>query len=244
MRITQSNVFLKDMVRHAAIGDIVPAAFQRPYVWTRADVLALLESILRGYPIGSFLMWTPYGHADLSSAARQRLGPIPLRKDGKPASLLLDGQNRLASLAWVLRTGDEPLPEDLTEHERAVWCTGEELVVDLESKSFLFAPATEAEKGFRLPVRTLVDRTYASPLLRERWTRLWAPAYTEAECNSAVAFFDDVQNAFCDARTVVTDMERASVDEARDAFLHICKVGVPMAEEDFQRAVQWLTSTP
>ena len=42
-----------------------------------------------------------------------------------------------------------------------------------------------------------------------------------------------------DVDVVVTDMADATAAEAKDAFLHICKVGVPMSEADFEKAVSW-----
>ena len=47
------------------------------------------------------------------------------------------------------------------------------------------------------------------------------------------------QNAFRNAQVVVTNLEQATVEEAKDAFLHICKVGVPMSAADFEAAVSW-----
>lgn len=238
MRIQQHSVFLKELVRQAVRGELAPAAFQRPYVWTRADVLSLLESILRGYPTGSFLVWTPMGKADLAKVGRPRLGPITLETGDAPASLLLDGQNRLASMAWLVHDPASALPQDLTEHERSVWASGPVLVANLLTESFEFVDAGQADEGMRLPMRALVDSRQANPLIRERWDGIWKPLGEEA-INKGLTWFDKAQNTFSDARTVVTDMQHATADEARDAFLHICKVGVPMSEADFEAAIGW-----
>lgn len=42
-----------------------------------------------------------------------------------------------------------------------------------------------------------------------------------------------------EARTVETLIQNATAEEARHAFLRICRVGVPMSQEDFDRAVGW-----
>lgn len=239
MKIQQSNSFLKDLVRSARSGALVPAAFQRPYVWTKTDVISLLESLLKGYPIGSFLLWTPYGKANLSHVSRPRLGPV-VPSSAEPAeSLLLDGQNRLASLAWAWRTPDQEIPPQLSEQEALVWGSGEHLVVNLETKSFEFASTDTAEQGMRLPVYALFDSRLANPLIRERWHGSWQP-FGESAIEAAVNWFDKTEAAFSDARTIVTDMQGASAEEAQDAFLHICKTGVPMSEQDFKTALAWL----
>jgi hypothetical protein len=238
MRIKQQAQYLKSLVSAATKGELVPAAFQRPYVWSQADVLALLQSILKGYPIGSLLLWTPYGKADIGTAGRRRLGPVRPADTAKPESLLLDGQNRLASLAWVTYGLDAGLPDDLTDNEKAVWCSGECLVVDIETQTFAFVPREEADSGFRLPARALLDSLYANPLLRQRWSDQWQ-SLEESRVNAALKWFDQAQSAFSSAQTVVTSLEYATAEEAKDAFLHICKVGVPMSEADFEAAIAW-----
>lgn len=238
MRIEQGAEFIKGLVQQAITGQLAPAAFQRPYVWGRDEVIALLESILKGYPVGSFLVWTPYTKADLSEVGRPRLGPVRLQAGAKPSSLLLDGQNRLASMAWAARDPAEPFPEDATDHERSVWNPADQLVINLATKGFEFVTNDEASEGFRLPLRAVFSGVIANPLIRERWDGPWA-AYGEPTIIEALKWFDEAQGAFSRARTVVTNLEDATAEEALDAFLHICKTGVPMSEDDFKASISW-----
>lgn len=238
MRIIQNARYLKDVLRTASSGALVPAAFQRPYVWSRKDVLSLMESLRKGYPTGSLLLWTPYNHADLSRATRTRLGPLPPANDEGIESVLLDGQNRLATLAWVASDSTTPLPEDLTEHERTVWGQGDILSVDLETETFAFIAVEDLEKGLRMPARALLDYTIANSLLRARWNGPWQ-GYSEDRITEAVSKFERMQEAIMNAQVTVTDIQKASIEEARDAFLHICRVGVPMTEKDFDAALNW-----
>ncbi len=46
-----------DLVREIETGLVKIPAFQRDFVWELKDVVDLLDSIYRGYPIGSFLSW-------------------------------------------------------------------------------------------------------------------------------------------------------------------------------------------
>lgn len=238
MNISQHSVFLQSLVRQVRDGKLLPASFQRPYVWNRNDVLALIESILLGYPIGGFLLWSPWGKADMTKVSRGRLGPVSASADTLHASLLLDGQNRLATMAWILRDISAPPPEDLTPNERAVWCNGDRLVADFSLKRILFVPEAEADVGLRMPVAAALDNRVANLEVRRRWEKEWLP-FTEDERNAGVAWFDDVAASFREARVVVTDMQDATAAEAKHAFLHICKVGVPMSEKDFENAIAW-----
>lgn len=76
-------------------GHMALPEFQRGYVWGREQVRGLFQSLYRGHPVGSLLVWA----TDASTAAH--------RGDGTLApgvvKLLLDGQQRITSLYGVIR---------------------------------------------------------------------------------------------------------------------------------------------
>src|SRR3546814_11644984 len=92
MTIRQESSFLLQLTERVKAGRAVPAAFQRPYVWSEKDIVALWTSIIKGYPLGAFLFWQPPGK-DISEYAQAALGPIRIPELQRPA-LILDGQNR------------------------------------------------------------------------------------------------------------------------------------------------------
>lgn len=239
MHIRQSASFLSELVRMVCSGSLAPAAFQRPYVWERSDVLALIESIMRGYPIGGFLLWTPHDKADLTKAGRHRLGPI-VTTDGKPASsLLLDGQNRLATMAWLAHDFSMPIPRDLSRHEKVSWGADDVLVVDLLKREFRYSvPGEMAESEFLLPTAAVLDSRIANKLIRKNWSTSWS-SFTEEQKERGLKWLDQCQSAFREARVTVTEIEHATAEEAKDAFLHICRVGVPMSEADFDASIKF-----
>lgn len=85
-------------------------AIQRPYVWTPKQVIGLFDSLLRGYPINTFMFW----QVDDATKAEVRAYKFieHFRPDqqneiaaieGRQAVLVLDGQQRLTSLLIGLR---------------------------------------------------------------------------------------------------------------------------------------------
>jgi hypothetical protein len=237
--IESHNVFLVDMMKDVKKGLMLPAAFQRQYVWTKADVLQLIKSILEGYPIGSFLVWSPWGAADVSQAGRHRIGPIVGAHDIGNAipSFLLDGQNRLTTMAWLTRNPDDPLPADLSGQELETWGSGEQLVLDLREQRIHFVPDNEVNVGFRLPISALFHGNLNREM-RGREDTQWV-GIPISDIDNASKWIDDVRDAFMGARIVVTDIRYATFEEALDAFLHICKLGVPMTKKDFKAALSW-----
>lgn len=86
--------------------EIVLPAIQRDFVWPEEKVLRLLDSIMRGYPIGIALLWETYldlQYRQFSEAFHP--GEIHDFKDNKrkkKLKLVLDGQQRLQSLYIAL----------------------------------------------------------------------------------------------------------------------------------------------
>ena len=86
-------------------------AIQRPYVWTPEQIVRLFDSLLKGYPISSFLFW------DIEPAQAATLDIYKFVEDFKYGdfhnetaavndqhlTLVLDGQQRLTSLLIGLR---------------------------------------------------------------------------------------------------------------------------------------------
>src|SRR5690625_4949907 len=77
-------------------GDIVLPEFQRPFVWKRAQVLQLLDSIYRNYPIGSLLVW----ESRQSLHSKRTIADLEVaeRSSQYPWNYLLDGQQRLSTV--------------------------------------------------------------------------------------------------------------------------------------------------
>lgn len=79
-------------------GELRLPEMQRRYVWPATRVRDLLDSLYRGYPSGTILVWeTDREMPSRDLAVSQSLSPF------KGHKLLLDGQQRLTSLSAILR---------------------------------------------------------------------------------------------------------------------------------------------
>ncbi len=89
---------LDDLVKLAWSGQIRVPHFQRAFKWTRSDVIQLMDSIHRGYPVGSLLLWERSARAEPLS-----LGSLTIEGPELDRALwVVDGQQRVTSLANVL----------------------------------------------------------------------------------------------------------------------------------------------
>ena len=112
-----ASPLLKDLLAEIEQGRYAVPEIQRPYVWTNPQVRELFESIYKGYPIGSIIVWEPapeifeeYG--DLFRAFSKELEDR--RRNFK--YVVIDGQQRLLSL-WLAKRGRVTIV-DTYGHER------------------------------------------------------------------------------------------------------------------------------
>ncbi|MCE5180362.1 MAG: DUF262 domain-containing protein [Betaproteobacteria bacterium] len=91
---------IDDLAKRILNGDIYLPKFQREFVWQRRQVIDLLDSVARNYPIGSILLWQ--SKQELRSESRIADLEIKLPKPDYPVNYLLDGQQRLSSICGAL----------------------------------------------------------------------------------------------------------------------------------------------
>jgi len=86
--------------------EIVLPAIQRNFVWSESKIRILMDSILRGYPIGIVLMWETYKDIQFrqfENVYKDSTKPLFLDNgSGKKLKFVLDGQQRLQSLYLAL----------------------------------------------------------------------------------------------------------------------------------------------
>lgn len=89
---------VEELVGMIERGELRLPEMQRRYVWRSPRVRDLLDSLYRGYPSGAILLWDTGEDVPLQDmAVAQQSNPY------QSTRLLLDGQQRLTSLAAVIR---------------------------------------------------------------------------------------------------------------------------------------------
>src|SRR5699024_2089878 len=80
---------------HIDTGNYALPVFQRGYVWSRDQVRRLMDSLYKGYPIGSILIWdTKVSEEGVVRGDDSISGNV---------KLILDGQQRITSLYGLIR---------------------------------------------------------------------------------------------------------------------------------------------
>lgn len=85
-----------DLISEIQNGQIKIPKFQRNFIWDLDKTARLLDSILKGYPIGTFILWeTNKRLSEIKNIGNLKL---PLVSDNYKVLYVLDGHQRLASL--------------------------------------------------------------------------------------------------------------------------------------------------
>ncbi len=109
----QTPITIETALKRVQSHDYVLPAIQREFVWSTAQVQRLFDSLMRGYPIGSFLFWKvaadesrDFVFYDFIRNYHQFKAPHCPRLDlpaSRPVTAVLDGQQRLTALNIGLR---------------------------------------------------------------------------------------------------------------------------------------------
>ncbi len=141
---------------------VVIPDLQRPYVWDPSQVTLLIDSLIRGWPFGTLLLWK-VDHCELSGIPHREFwqvvdrtanatGATVVRRD-PPASyhMILDGQQRVQSLLLALcgdGWGFKQEDRDWTEQLEGIKARGRRAANPHWSKGTLCFDVPEFLKGY------------------------------------------------------------------------------------------------
>lgn len=108
------SVTFPSLIAQIEQGSVKIPQFQRAFVWTRLQSARLIDSIIKGYPIGTFILWR----------TKERLRSIrdiggiklPMPAEGEPISYVLDGQQRMTSLFVSLKALKVELNDEIRDY--------------------------------------------------------------------------------------------------------------------------------
>lgn len=216
-------VLLEDLFEEIKQGKLRSPRFQRPFIWRPEDMRKLFESVVKGYPIGSLLIWEP----GVRYQVQPRFGPIPQAdpaKDERNLAYVLDGQHRLATLFGATHVEGD-LPDRSSEQLWWMW-------YDLDKEEFTHAPRGVAGPH-HLPVRDVLATTqflrFCARLLHER------PGDGAALVDRA----ERVARLIRGFRVPVVRIRGGKLEDAIDIFSRLNSSGVPMAADQLVSALTY-----
>lgn len=216
-------IFLGKLVEYVAAGKIRVPRFQRAFVWKQTDLHDLLDSVLRGFPIGSILIWD----TEITIESASTVGPIEISSPpGGQVGYLLDGQQRVSTLVGTLR-----LPN---EAESIVDDVNWRLYCDLDRREFLPIPRENVEPR-HFPVRSLLDTAGFITACR----RIEEEASEPSEARRWLIEADRLASAFRDYQLPLIRIREADLDSAVTVFARLNRKGRKMAADEMVSALTY-----
>ena len=141
-------------------GNLQVPAFQRKFVWNNEKKLDLFDSIKRGYPIGSVLLWQPNFESedDYQKFGGEKLGAYYIPKRNSNSFYILDGFQRLSTLIGCLLHPQKAKLKGIIRDEKE-WFKEFNIVYNLKDESFEINRLKDFEglKVYQIPIYKLVD---------------------------------------------------------------------------------------
>lgn len=130
---------VSELIEQAVQGKLRIPPFQRRFRWYGTDIERLFDSIRRGYPVGSLLLWERK-----AAAGPVAFGPLQVNApEMEDAWWVVDGQQRLTSIIGVLASPPNPSTEF-------------DLYYDLSTAEFR-RPGARRPRSDWVPLRRVVD---------------------------------------------------------------------------------------
>ena len=195
-------------------GQFVIPEIQRPFVWKRAQVRDLIDSLYNGYPTGYIITWK---------------NPDVKTKDGTVANgkhVLIDGQQRITALMASI-AGLEVLDEDFNK----------------DRVKIAFNPlATDSDKRFAVQDASHLKDKKWIPDISEVFKNDFDPfEFVPKYCNNNLGVKpNEVNNAIMKLRGIanrqigVIELDHSlDIDEVTEIFIRINSKGTALSQSDF-----------
>ena len=215
---SSSEFSIPEIVRLASDGHLRMPNFQRSFMWDAANVLRLFDSIYRGFPVGTLLLWRKE-----APGGQVSFGPITFNAPYRPDALwVVDGQQRIISLFGAL-TPDWPDSDERFE-----------VHFDLATRRFI-----TLKRGLTRP-RVIPIRDALETRRLATWIRMHDDDLESDDFDLAYSLVDAIREYRISAYIVAEDDESL----LREVFFRINSSGKPMTRAQVFHALYASDTAP
>src|SRR3989344_5708460 len=238
--MAQTNIKVRELVDKVQRGELILPEMQRRYVWPATRVRDLLDSLYRGYPSGTILVWETEEEIETRElAVKSSKTPTNSQK-----LLLLDGQQRITSLAAILngelvqvRNRRKPIdilfnlehpegpPVEITEVEE------NDFQEEMRKRTFVVASRSLQNDPLWVPVSDIFTKDFSEILEKVGITSLQDPRYKKYE-----ARLQKIKK-IADYPYVMQVLEKSmSYEEVTEIFVRVNSLGIKLRGSDLALA--------
>lgn len=213
--VSPEVTFIDDMVTTIENGKFVLPEFQRPYVWKKEDIIFLFDSIYKGYPIGSILLWDGGGN---NIAFMKEIGGRSIR-DGGEKYYIIDGQQRLTTLFCCLNDDGHLINDKWTVY------------FDLKNEIFTHSIPSGASPGHFIALRSIRKTT---SFIKEA-RRILEQTDNDLFVERAEILADKIRKY----KMAVIKLDGGSLNEIVEVFSRLNSLGKNISQQDLVFALTY-----
>lgn len=211
---------LISIIENLKSGEIKVPPFQRNYVWNRDNIKDLFDSIKKGYPIGSIIIWKPKEKMDWNE--ENTIGAF----DIAPAEIerncyILDGYQRLSTLFCCLTN---PEKYELA-YNKVLYSQLFELYYNLEEDTFEYARVKNKPTAVQIPVYVLLSTSD----FRQYSRKNIEPNVPSEKLDLYLNRADVVSRQLIDYKISFIEINNANIEDAVDIFSRINSKGTDIS---------------
>lgn len=208
--------------------------FQRRYRWDKPEKRrALFDSIIKGFPIGSILLWKPNEDIDFNPENEDRkIGSYLLEDSNENASYILDGFQRLSTIVGSLLN---PNTTNLIRDEEE-WLSNFNLIYNFKNNEVEIGPKNYQSLDFyKVPLYQLADTKefYNIQTKFAQNTNL----LNEEEIKDYISKFQEIAYQIQDYMLPTVDIIGGDYDTANQMFVRVNTQGEKVNEEEQLSAI-------
>jgi len=211
---------IRQTIEAVEFGQIRIPAFQRGFIWEPDRVAFFMDSIYKGYPFGSILIW----RTNERLKAERELGPLslPEPRTDFPLDYVLDGQQRITSIYLTFQSA-------VIIEESEQW---KEIYIDLT------IPDGAQETQFFALSQDLVDKNKHFPL-RAFFDTVTYRKLTKYFDDDLATKVDSIQSRFKEAILPIQIFRTDEKSQVAVIFERINRQGVPLDTMQLLSAWTW-----
>lgn len=219
--LTPTAEKLDRLINRINSGDIRIPAFQRAYVWKQNQILDLLDSVVKNYPVGSVLLWST--NERLKHTRNIAGYKIPDNAIEYPVNYVLDGQQRISS---IYATFSDKTEQDTDTEEYNPDLDIFEIYYDFTAKAFLPKNEVDTTSDSVIYLRNFLN----GAKLIESLKTLNARYHTEAQ---------ELYSKFINYEIPVVTIKYREKNEVGIIFERINNTGTKLTTLDLMTAWTW-----
>jgi len=211
-------------------GGIKIPVFQREFVWKPQQMLELLDSILKGYPIGSLLFWKPNDEFK----TKEFIGPYRISNSSKDVKYVLDGFQRLSTLFGSLIN-----PAVYSESQKISEAKEFQIYYNLASREFTYVKSKSYNRYFYIPLHKIVDTFEFIDFLKE----LERTVGDRIELANLISNAKEINKILYDYEIPFVEIKGGDIKSAVEIFSRINSTGTEISQDFMLSALSYNPDT-